>query len=419
MSATFLDYDNDGLLDIYTGNMWSDSGLRVTASPAFMPEAPPEVRALYRRHARGNSLFRNRGDGRFDDTTLAARAEMGRWAWSSDALDFDSDGWEDLYVVNGMLTRAQGRGDLEGYFWRQVVARSPLTRVKGTPYDDAWRAINQLLIHESMASRQRNVLLRNDGRGGFDEVSGAAGLDLDQDGRSFAVFDVDRDGDQDLAVMAARQAPQLRVFRNDFATGDSPSAESPRRWRFAWWAPRATATPSARACACRPRRCGRTQGRAGRLRVPVAAFEGADLRVGAEPTHRLAGRRVAVGRARRRSPTSRRISDSGSSRAVRSRASRSRRRRRRSPQPARPYARADEGPPCRSGDVDVRAVPGARFLRPRRAGADAIARRVARAARGRAAVVRRGRRLAIRARGAGERPRSVDSGGHRRARHRA
>ena len=69
---------------------------------------------------------------------------MGRWAWSSDALDFDNDGWEDLYVVNGMLTRephaessapnAERRtpasDDLEGFFWRQVVARSPLTRVE-------------------------------------------------------------------------------------------------------------------------------------------------------------------------------------------------------------------------------------------------------------------------------------------------
>ena len=70
-----------------------------------MPDAPPDVRALYRRHVRGNSLFRNLGDGRFEDKTLEARAEMGRWAWSSDALDFDSDGWDDLYVVNGMLTR--------------------------------------------------------------------------------------------------------------------------------------------------------------------------------------------------------------------------------------------------------------------------------------------------------------------------
>ncbi|HSD29071.1 MAG TPA: tetratricopeptide repeat protein, partial [Vicinamibacteria bacterium] len=105
----------------------------------------------------------------------------------------------------------------EGFFWRQVVARSPLTRVPGTPYDDAWRAMNQLLIHDSIAGHQRNVLLRNDGRGGFDEVAGAAGLDLDQDGRSFAVLDYDRDGDPDVVTMAARGAPQLRLFRNDFA----------------------------------------------------------------------------------------------------------------------------------------------------------------------------------------------------------
>ena len=234
MSAAFFDYDNDGLLDIYTGNMWSDVGLRVTAAPGFMPAAPPDVRALYRRHVRGNSLLRNLGDGRFADTTLDAHAEMGRWAWSSDALDFDNDGWEDLYVVNGMLTRKQtpspqprvpspesrapALDDLESFFWRQVVNRSPLTRVKSSSYDDAWRAINQLLIHGSIASHQRNVFLRNDGQGGFDDVSGTVGLDLDQDGRSFAALDIDRDGDEDVLVMAARQAPQLRVFRNDFVS---------------------------------------------------------------------------------------------------------------------------------------------------------------------------------------------------------
>ena len=186
-----------------------------------MRDATPEVRALYRRHVRGNSLLRNLGNGRFEDKTLEAHAEMGRWAWSSDALDFDSDGWDDLYIVNGMLTRkadTAGGADLEGFFWRQVVARSPLTRVPGTPYDDAWRAMNQLLIHGSIASRQRNVFLRNDGHGGFDEISGALGLDLDQDGRSFAALDIDRDGDPDLVVMADRQAPQLRIFRNDFET---------------------------------------------------------------------------------------------------------------------------------------------------------------------------------------------------------
>ncbi len=215
MSAAFLDYDNDGRLDIYAGNMWSAPGLRITSSPTFMPDAPEEVRAQYRHHARGNSLFRNRGDGTFDDRSVEAGVTMGRWAWASDALDFDSDGWQDLYVANGMLSREDGETDLDSYFWRQVVARSPLTRLKGMPYDDAWRAINQKLVRGSIASRQRNVLLRNDGQGAFDDVSGSVGLDLDQDGRSFAVLDLDRDGDPDLAVMAARQAPQLRVFRND------------------------------------------------------------------------------------------------------------------------------------------------------------------------------------------------------------
>src|SRR3954447_14947600 len=256
MSATFFDYDNDGRLDIYTGNMWSAPGQRVTSSPAFMPDATPEVRALYRRHVRGNSLLRNLGNGSFEDDTVEAHAGMGRWAWSSDAIDFDSDGWDDLYIMNGMLTRDRavdpssisslpsssatsdrtssiswlppsgGRSDLEGFFWRQVVAHSPLTRVPGTAYDDAWRAINQLLIHASIASRQRNVFLRNDGRGGFDEISGAVGLDLDQDGRAFAVLDIDRDGDPDLVVMAARQAPQLRVFRNDFGSDLPPEGGS-------------------------------------------------------------------------------------------------------------------------------------------------------------------------------------------------
>jgi Tfp pilus assembly protein PilF/peroxiredoxin len=222
MSAAFVDYDNDGRLDIYTGNMWTAPGQRVTASAGFMPSASEEIRGLYRRHARGNGLFRNRGDGTFEDVTLAARAEFGRWAWSSDALDFDRDGFEDLYVVNGMFTRAPGEEavDVDSFFWRQVVAQSPLERKAGTPYDDGWRATNRLLVASgAQAQHERNVLLRNDGRGGFDEVSGSAGLDLDQDGRAFAVLDYDHDGDPDVVTMAPRSSPQVRLFRNDFGGG--------------------------------------------------------------------------------------------------------------------------------------------------------------------------------------------------------
>jgi Tfp pilus assembly protein PilF/peroxiredoxin len=223
MSAAFVDYDNDGHLDIYTGNMWTAAGLRVTSLPGFMPQAPPDIRALYQRHARGNSLFRNRGDGTFEDVTLKARAEFGRWAWSSDALDFDNDSFDDLLVVNGMFTRAADESDvnIDSFFWRQVTARSPLERQVGTAYDDAWRATNRLLMrHGSQASHERNVLLRNDGRGSFDDISGVTGLDLDQDGRSFAVFDYDNDGDADIVLASPRASPELRLFRNEFAAGN-------------------------------------------------------------------------------------------------------------------------------------------------------------------------------------------------------
>ncbi|MFI4946125.1 MAG: FG-GAP-like repeat-containing protein, partial [Burkholderiales bacterium] len=227
MSATFLDYDNDGRLDLYAGNMWSAAGQRITALPGFMPDASAKVREIYRRHARGNSLFRNRGDGTFEDVTLKAGAEFGRWAWSSDAFDFDGDGWQDLYVVNGMFTHAADEPsvDVDSFFWRQVVAQSPMERKAGTPYDDGWRATNRILLNDgAQAQHERNVLLRNDGRGGFEDVSGTVGLDLDQDGRAFSVFDYDGDGRPDVVLLAARSSPQLRLFRNRFGAGHAALA---------------------------------------------------------------------------------------------------------------------------------------------------------------------------------------------------
>ena len=109
MSVTWFDSDNDQRLDLYVGNMWSSAGQRVTTQPVFQESAKQGILDLYRRHARGNSLFRSRGDGTFREVLDAGDTAMGRWAWSCDALDFDNDGFQDLYITNGQITNTDAK----------------------------------------------------------------------------------------------------------------------------------------------------------------------------------------------------------------------------------------------------------------------------------------------------------------------
>ena len=89
--------------------MWSSAGRRVTTQNIFKPGQASSLKEIYQRHARGNSLFRNLGNGRFQDVTLPSGVEMGRWAWCSDFFDFDNDGYPDLYIANGFITGAKDR----------------------------------------------------------------------------------------------------------------------------------------------------------------------------------------------------------------------------------------------------------------------------------------------------------------------
>ena len=105
MSAAWGDYDNDGDLDLYTANMWSSAGQRITTSAQFDAVAPGErERVQFQRQARGNSLFRNDGSAGFSDVSDTAGVRTGRWAWASDFVDLDGDGLLDLFVQNGYIT---------------------------------------------------------------------------------------------------------------------------------------------------------------------------------------------------------------------------------------------------------------------------------------------------------------------------
>jgi len=224
MSVSWLDYDNDGAQDLYVADMWTAAGERVSTQEIFKKESSPETRSLYQKHAMGNSLFHNtfpntlgnmlphRGAA-FDDATDSSGVGMGRWAWSSDAFDFDHDGFPDLYIVNGMVS-GSSRPDLNSFFWRQVVACSPDQARASHEYEQGWNAINELIRSDgTWSGYERNVFYANNGDGTFSDVSAVIGMDFREDGRAFALADFDHDGRVEV-FLKNRNAPQLRVLEN-------------------------------------------------------------------------------------------------------------------------------------------------------------------------------------------------------------
>ena len=213
MSVSWFDYNNDGAPDLYTADMWTAPAERISCMDDFKKNSTPEIRALYQKHAMGNSLFRNRGNGAFEDVTSFAQLGNGRWSWSSDAWDFDHDGFPDIYIANGMIS-GEILQDLNSFFWRQVVANSPDQAKPSLDYEQGWNAVNELIRSDyTWSGFERNTFYANNRDGTFSDVSGAVDLDLIEDGRAFALADFDHDGRQEV-FLKNRNGPQLRLLKN-------------------------------------------------------------------------------------------------------------------------------------------------------------------------------------------------------------
>jgi len=211
--VALFDFDNDGLLDIYFVNS-------VTVATAKDPKAGR------------SALYRNLGSGKFQDVTDKAGVGFGGWGMGACAADVDGDGWEDLYVTafngnrlyrnngNGTFSDAtkaagvlvggwstgcgladyDGDGHLDLFVSRYLqidLARLPpfggdkTCQYRGIPVQCGPRGL----------PGQTDVLLRNDGKGRFVDVSAKAGLSPRAHyGLGVAWFDANGDGLPDLYV---------------------------------------------------------------------------------------------------------------------------------------------------------------------------------------------------------------------------
>ena len=209
VGAGWFDYDNDGDLDLFVVNYcaWSlgkdqrcgalKDGYRTYCHPNLYDPLP-------------NILYRNEGNGRFSDRSLESGigGHLGKGMGLAFA-DFDSDGWTDAFVANdawrNFLFRNRGDGRFEEIGLQAGVAYVDAGRPvsgMGADFQD-YDGDGRPDIFLTALSNETFPLFRNEGNGMFREEtfgSRLGGQSLAFGGWSTGMVDLDNDGQLDLFV---------------------------------------------------------------------------------------------------------------------------------------------------------------------------------------------------------------------------
>ncbi len=194
MGSDVGDINNDGLFDFISVDMSATShykqkttmGVMNAEEIAAVAGPPPQ----YMR----NALLINSGAGRFWEAGYLAGVADTDWSWAAKFADFDNDGWIDLFVSNGMI-RSFNDSDIP--FDQSMM----IGRTKWDIYKDA------------PPRPEQNLVFRNDRNLGFQDVSRNWGLDHVGMSYGTALSDLDRDGDLDLIVVNVGEP--VGIYRND------------------------------------------------------------------------------------------------------------------------------------------------------------------------------------------------------------
>jgi len=214
-SAALLDYDHDGRLDLaVTGYLvpeLAEERRRSARWKGHAVMAGPE--GLVPVHDR---LYRGRGDGSFEDVSVAAkfRPDVAGYGLGITTLDYDRDGWTDVYVANDStpnhLWRNRGDGTFEELGFRLGVSHDASGREQagmGIAVDD-----QAGMLFVTNFSGETNALYTRTANGrSFRERSARAGLagpSLTRLGWGTGFGDLDLDGDQDLFVLNGHVYPE-------------------------------------------------------------------------------------------------------------------------------------------------------------------------------------------------------------------
>ena len=219
--AAFLDYDNDGDLDLYIVNG--------APLPGFETASPP-----------ANTLYRNNGDGTFTDVTAAAGVGDTSYGMGCVAADYDNDGDSDLYITNfgtnllyqnngdGRFTDATAHAGVgNGQKWSASCAfvdydhdgNLDLYVVNYLDYDitkdrDWYDSRGRRIYSNPQAySGISDTLYRNNGDGTFTDVTKQAGVYNDK-GKGLGVTCGDYDNDGRIDIYVANDTTPNFLYRN-------------------------------------------------------------------------------------------------------------------------------------------------------------------------------------------------------------